>query len=128
MADHDQECICSRYTEDAAATVYMVRKREGKPSQVVVFIQSLPEGDQAKVIALIDRLAKYGHIANAQKCKRLEKDLWELKSYQVRIAFFKRDGGKKIFLAHGFKKKKDAWPPEELKKARKARDAHDDHA
>lgn len=77
----------------------------------------------AKTWALIQRLANVGSISNDEKFKKLEKGLWELKSYQTRIACFFED--KRLYLAHGITKKQNKWQSADLETARKRKKEHE---
>lgn len=81
------------------------------------FIDSLESADQKKVLALLQRAADYGPPNNVQKFKKLEGDIWEFKSFQVRI-LCALEGRNVIILTHGFIKKKDKTPPNEIERAK----------
>jgi phage-related protein len=102
-------------TKGKAFDVFAVT-RAGK-CQVQGFIDELDKQDQKKVVALVKRLADHGMLANEQKFHKLKGlDLWELKSFQVRIfCFF--DAGRIVILTHGFSKKSNETPKEEIAKA-----------
>ena len=91
----------------------------GNRCPVREFIDNLEKKDQQKVIALLIRLADHGMLGNEQKFRKLEGkgvDLWELKSFQVRIlCFFDKD--RLVILTHGFIKKSRATPTAEIDKA-----------
>jgi phage-related protein len=89
----------------------------GDKCPVQEFIDGLEKQDQKKVIALLKRLADHGMPANEQKFRKLKGlDIWELKSFQARIfCFF--DIGKIVILTHGFSKKSNETPTEEITKA-----------
>lgn len=75
------------------------------------FIEGLGDGDKAKVLALIQRLGDSGQIRNEQKCRKLTgTDLFELKSFQIRILWFFAPGGRVILAHHAFKKKERLSP------------------
>lgn len=81
------------------------------------FIEDLDEPDKKKFIALLQKSADEGPPKNREKFNHLEDKLYEFKSYQARvICFFEKD--KLILLTHGFRKKKDKTPKEEIKRAK----------
>jgi phage-related protein len=81
------------------------------------FIEGLSPGDQAKILALIERLGEYREIRNREKFKKIERtDFFEFKLFQVRvIGFFLQ--GRRFVLTHGFRKKQDNIPKSELERA-----------
>jgi hypothetical protein len=88
------------------------------------FFLAQSDGDRAKLLALFKRLADFGLINNREKFKKLEGELWEFKSFQLRIlGAFRPDG---IFLlAHGVRKKKDEHSKADLEAARRILRGHD---
>src|SRR6266545_5870946 len=73
------------------------------------FFGTLDVPDQAKVLALFQRLAEAGRIMNAEKFKGLGEQglgLFEFKSFQIRFIGDFRPG-KRFIVAHGLRKKKD---------------------
>jgi phage-related protein len=86
--------------------------------QVSGFIDGLEAAEQKKVVALLQRTADYGPPNNMQKFRKLQGDIWEFKSFQVRIlcAFEDRNI---IILTHGFIKKQDKTPPDEIERAKR---------
>jgi len=95
---------------------------EGK-CPVQVFIDSLESADQKKVMALLQRAAEHGPPNNVEKFKKLEDNIWEFKSFQVRI-LCSLEGRKVIILTHGFIKKKDKAPPNEIVRAKELLSAY----
>ena len=83
------------------------------------FIDRLETSDQRKVIALFDRLANHGILNNEEKFHKLKGkgiSIWVFKSFQVRILCF-FDQQRLVILTHGFKKKGNEMPKEEIEKA-----------
>jgi len=65
-------------------------------------------------------LGDRGWINNDQKFKPLGTDkLFEIKDFQIRMPCF-RDGDVMV-ITHGFLKKRDAVPPEEIERAKRIR-------
>ncbi len=81
------------------------------------FIDGLESTDQKKVMALLQRAAKHGLPNNTEKFKKLQDNIWEFKSFQVRI-LCTLEGRKVIILTHGFIKKRDKAPPSEIARAK----------
>jgi hypothetical protein len=91
------------------------------------FVLSQSESDQAKLFALFKRLADFGFISNREKFKKLDRDLWEFKSFQLRVLGDFRPNG--IFvLAHGVRKKKDQLSSGDLQTARRILREHDERS
>lgn len=86
-------------------------------SHIVDFIEGLERKDQKKVIALLQNSADNGLPRNEERFHKLKGvDIWEFKSFQVRLFCF-RDKDRLIILTHGFIKKSDATPKKEIDKA-----------
>lgn len=81
------------------------------------FIDELSEADQKKLVALFKHAAEHGPPRNEQKFKKLSDDLFEFKSFQIRI-FCAFRGKSILVLTHGIKKKKDRHDQKDLQKAR----------
>jgi len=81
------------------------------------FIDGLPESDQRKISALLKRTAELGPPRNKQKFKKLSNNLFEFKSYQIRI-FCTFRGKSVLVLTHGIKKKKDKHDKKDMQKAK----------
>jgi phage-related protein len=84
---------------------------------VIEFIEQLELDEQAKLLSLLERTADYGPPRNTEKFKKLGGDIWEFKSYQVRILCF-------IIATHGFKKKRDKTPKREIERAERMREEY----
>ncbi len=80
------------------------------------FIDELSESDQQKIAALLSYSADNGPPRNREKFKQLEKDLFEFKSYQIRI-FCAFRGKSMLVLTHGIKKKKDKHDKKDMQRA-----------
>jgi phage-related protein len=86
-------------------------------SLVERFIDGLGKEDQQKFTALLQRTSNEGLPANREKFKKLEDDLFEFKSFQVRV--FCTVCGKRIILIHGVIKKKNRHDQEDIDKAKR---------
>ncbi len=84
---------------------------------VADFIKGLEKKDQKKILALIKRIADYGILSNDEKFHKLEdENIWEFKSFQIRLfCFF--DKASLVILTHGFIKKKNETPRTEIDRA-----------
>lgn len=88
----------------------------GNKCFVQEFIEKLNDKDKKKIIALLKRSADSGIPRNEEKFKKLVDDIWEFKSYQIRI-LCTLENNKIILLIHGFIKKKNETPKKEIEKA-----------
>ena len=67
-------------------------------------------------------LAVHGWLSNPKQFRKERDDIWAFKAGEARIACFPK--GRVWFLTHGFLKKRDRWPPEELNRALRIRWEH----
>lgn len=118
MSAGDDETLVSRGSWGAVR--YAVRANGRMPARE--FIQDLSEQDQRKLAALFQRIADHGRIHNREKFKKVEGDIFEFKSFQVRVGCFRLRST--WFLTHGFIKKSDRWPKAEIKRAVRIRSEH----
>lgn len=82
------------------------------------FYNGLGEGDQAKMNTLFRYLGDHGRIANREKFKKVEEELWEFKSHQIRMpCAFSED--RTVVISHGFRKKGDKIPREHINRAKR---------
>jgi phage-related protein len=89
--------------------------------EVVKFLEGLDAESGQKVIGLIEQVAAEGPPWNREKSKKLFDDIYELKSYQVRLAYVYGSRRRTILLIHGIRKKSDEWPKGEKKVAKRVR-------
>lgn len=82
-------------------------------------MELLPKSDRRKVAALFDLFADFGEIRNREKFVLEEKPIFAFKSFRIRICcfFIPNASRRSIVLTHGFIKKKDDMPKEELDRA-----------
>ena len=88
------------------------------------FIKSLQKPTQAKVIRIVELLEKFGNNLGAPYSKKINNKLYELRikgKEEVRI-LYTFDTGKVVYLLHGFKKKSQKTPREEMEVAGKRLD------
>lgn len=86
------------------------------------FVNALGERDQRKLDVLFRRMVEHGLIRNIQKFKRVEGKIYEFKAHQVRVSCFQI--GDRWVLTHGFIKKGDRWPKQELRRAERIMEEH----
>lgn len=93
-------------------------------SQAEDFFRSLGQRDKAKVLTLFKYLGDHREIQNQEKFRRIDKDLWEFKAYQVRMLGDFRKGGLFV-IAYGLKKKRDKHRRKDLDIARRLLQEYD---
>jgi len=92
----------------------------GNSNYVEDFIFSTEEFTQAKILRSLDLIRKYGRAAGMPRVRKLAKDLLELRirgKQQVRLIF--KQKGNEIYFLHGFVKKTNKTPTNEIKLAKK---------
>jgi phage-related protein len=82
------------------------------------FFDGLPKLDKAKLMALFRIAGDHGKFFNPEKFGDLGGGLFEFKSFHIRMpfAYAKTERGL-ILITHGFIKKKDKAPKEEIARA-----------
>ena len=82
------------------------------------FLDQLSDSETAKMQALFDLFVrKFPGNLSDQKFKRIEgTDLFEFKSFQIRMPCFFFPGGR-VLLTYGLKKKADSLRPRDIRKA-----------
>lgn len=88
-------------------------------TDVVLFLESLDEEALDRVTALLEQITEHGIPRNRQKSKKLVDEIYELKAYQVRLAYLYGQRRRTILMIHGFLKKSDEWPRNHLKVAKR---------
>ena len=82
------------------------------------FFDGLSLLDKAKLMALFQIAGDHGKFHNPEKFGGLGDGLYEFKSFQIRMPFaYARNGRGLILITHGFIKKKDKTPKEEITRA-----------
>jgi len=102
------------------ADIYLyIDERGSKP--VELYIESLQEDEQKKIIRLFKFMLDLGEIKNKEKFKQLEKNIFEFKSEPHRVLCFILQGFKKksYVLTNAFMKEKGKTPKKEILKANK---------
>lgn len=82
------------------------------------FFDRLSLEDQAKLMRLFALLGDRGRIDNPEKFGNLKEGLWEFKSFQIRMPCRFLPGGL-VLITHGFRKKRDRTPTEEVERAKR---------
>lgn len=85
------------------------------------YLQGLNEPERKKLFALLQRSAEQGPPRRDEKCRKLENDLFEFKSFRDRVFWF-YEPGKIVVLTHGFQKKGGRTPSNETARAKRLRD------
>lgn len=97
--------------------------REGDATLFDQFVESLPEAEQKKIHAAVERMSNHGPPRNPEKGKPIkgQSNLFELKEYQSRVFWFRAgklpDERGLIVLTHGFTKKKNKTPQTQIERA-----------
>ena len=97
------------------AWVVILFESKRKEKFVEEFIKSLSGSTIAKVVHGVDLLEKHGPFVGMPHSKKLSKELFELRirgKEEVRIIYSFVNN--KIYLLHGFKKKKQKIPRKEI--------------
>jgi phage-related protein len=105
-----------------------VRRADGT-SEFEDFLASLPVKDAAKLLAVISNTEKQGlEVAiRMQWVKRLEDDFCELRSIRgsnIQRAIYFQVIGTQYVITHGFTKKTQKTPPQELEHAHQVRERY----
>ncbi len=101
---------------------------EGDRCPLLKFLSDLAKGDELdykKALALIERTADRGPARNTEKYRKLHGviKLWELKPRPVRIMLF-YDETNNMVLTHGFLKKRDKTPRNQIDRALRMREEY----
>jgi phage-related protein len=91
-------------------------------SPAAAFFDGLPPDEKAQLLKLFQILGDetLGVPRNPKKFGVLDHELYEFKSFQIRMPFAYAKGDRGLVLiSHGFRKKRDKTPPSEIAKAKK---------
>src|SRR5579864_8038163 len=88
----------------AWGVVAYARRSNGRAPAEEFYIARL-KADQAKLNALFQWIADKGTISNRQKFRQVEGEVFEFKSFQMRVSCYRT--GHMWFLLHGFIRKAD---------------------
>lgn len=90
------------------------------PPEVDKFFKSLEKPTRSKLLRTLDLLLVFGSTLGLPHSKKLAPDLYELRIRgQQEIRVFYTLSNNQVFLLHGFVKKTQKTPPQELAKAQK---------
>lgn len=82
------------------------------------FFDTLDEGEKAKLMALFRIAGDHAKFHNPEKFGELGPKLFEFKSFQIRMPFaYAGNERRLILITHGFYKKRDKTPKEEIVRA-----------
>jgi phage-related protein len=103
--------------QGAVFAVAFAREKSGA-CPACAFFDGLSLLDKAKLMALFQIAGDHGKFHNPEKFGGLGDGLYEFKSFQIRMpfAYAKNERGL-ILITHGFIKKKDKTPKEEITRA-----------
>jgi hypothetical protein len=84
----------------------------------------LNESELRKLSVLFERLANSpdGKLRNREQFKKVAGSIFEFKRFQIRVGCFQLE--RVWYLTHGFRKKQDNWPSQQLDRANRIRDEH----
>jgi len=88
-------------------------------AEVVLFLDNLDDEVCEKASSLLAHVAEHGIPRNREKSKKLIDEIYELKAYQVRLAYLYGERRRTILMIHGLTKKSDDWPKNHIKVARR---------
>jgi len=97
-------------------TIAFARLKSGQ-SPGAEFFDALSIEDKAKLDNLFRLLAGHGRISNTEKLGILDTGLFEFKSFQIRMPFAYAHERALVLITHGFYKKKNRAPKEEIERA-----------
>lgn len=82
------------------------------------FLDALDPRDRRKLDVLFERFGNAGKISNVEKFKKIEgsEEIWEFKSFQIRILCFFAPR-RRVILAFGLRKKKNKHKPKDIDRA-----------
>lgn len=104
------------------AIEFDILRREDGSSEFEEFLNSLPDKDAVKLVAVIHKTEQYGMAVamRQQWVKRLRNGICELRSRQggnIQRALYFHERGDRYIITHGFTKKTNKTPPSEIEKA-----------
>lgn len=91
-------------------------------SPAEAFFDGLPLKEKAQLLKLFQILGDEprGAPRNPEKFGVLDHELYEFKSFQIRMPFtYAKDDRGLVLISHGFRKKRDKTPPSEIARAKK---------
>lgn len=101
------------------AIEFDILRREDGSSEFEEFLNSLPDKDAVKLVAVIHKTEQYGMTVamRQQWVKRLRNGICELRSRQggnIQRALYFHERDDRYIITHGFTKKTNKTPPSEI--------------
>jgi phage-related protein len=89
------------------------------------FLDGLSDLEREIILRLVKRLADKGKLSNTKQFKKVEgTEFFEFKNFQIRMpCYFHEDG--RVIITHGFRKKGDSIPPEQIKRMKRIRNENE---
>lgn len=104
------------YRGSSLTVVFAVCSNGTSPGQE--FYEQLGGRDKAKMNKLFEWIGERGWINNKERFKRIEgTEFFEFKDFQIRMPCYR--SGNLLIVTHGFFKKRDAIPPQQIERARR---------
>jgi phage-related protein len=91
------------------------------------FLDSLSKLDKGKILRIIKRLADAdeGKLANREQFKKIEgEEFFEFKNFQIRMPCYLHSD-RRVVITHGFPKKGDSIPAEQINRMKRIRDEYE---
>lgn len=93
------------------------------------FLRTLPVKDEQKLVVTISKIEEYGLLIAARQewIKKLDKNLYEIRSKRasnIQRAIYFHVNGDKYTITHGFTKKSQKTPTNEIKTAKSRRETY----
>ena|ERR1017187_305568 len=87
------------------------------------FIATLDARDKAKLNALFQRFSDHGFITNREKFKKVADDLFEFKSFRVRMFCYIKN--RQLVITHGVIKKRDDLKQADIDRGERIRNEYE---
>lgn len=105
--------------------VYATCDARGTP-ELLAFLEELDanmQKDRTRMLALLERVAEAGPPRNTDLSHKLDEGIWEFIRGRLRVCWF-FDEGKVVVCTHGFVKKSQKTPKQQLQKANDRRKSY----
>lgn len=94
---------------EGVSIAYLYDERDfSEVAHFMLDLETIHPNDHTKVMALFSRVAQAGIPTNREKAKKVEDDIWEFKSHQVRILWFRDSASKNTVVCVSAERKKKA--------------------
>lgn len=94
---------------------FYVDARDRAPA--LEFVRSLPKQEQAELLRVLDLLAEFGLKIGMPHARPIE-GMWELRAGAGRL-FYVAHSGRRFIILHGYRKRSQAAPRQEIETARR---------